>query len=252
MLEIRNLYAGYGGSEIIKNICLTLLPGQITAIVGPNGSGKSTLLKAITGIAQVTQGAVTLDGRQLLNMKQQEKAQQAAYLSQGRSVPDITVGRLVLHGRFPYLSYPRRYSDKDQKIAAAAMEKLQIGHLANTPMRSLSGGQQQKAYIAMILGQDTPLVLLDEPTTYLDISHQLQFLQLARELADSGKHVAVVLHDLGCALEFADQIAVMEGGGIVAKGTAQEVFESRALDRVFGISLQRHEIQGKWHYFCTK
>ena len=174
MLEIKNLWAGYEERTVLKNLNLTIPEGKVTVILGPNGCGKSTFLKSLCGILNIESGQVILDGTDLLSQPPRQLAQSIAYLSQSRQIPDITAYRLVLHGRFPYLGYPRRYRKEDHAIARSVMEQMGVLELADTLMEKLSGGQRQKVYIAMALAQDTPVILLDEPTTYLDISHQLQ------------------------------------------------------------------------------
>ena len=252
MLEIRELRGGYDRAEVLHGVTFTARRGEITAIVGPNGCGKSTLLKTVCGILPAFSGEVLLDGASLPELPRQERARRAAYLAQERQIPDITVERLVLHGRFPYLSYPRRYRPEDLRLARRAMEQLDIRDLARRPLASLSGGQRQRAYIAMALAQDTPVVALDEPTAYLDISHQLQLLELARELARQGKAVLMVIHDLPQALRGADRLILMEEGAVAAQGTGEELYASGEIGRVFGIRLCRAATETGWRYFCEK
>ena len=252
MLEIGKLSAGYPGRTVLSDIELTLPSGQVTAILGPNGCGKSTLLKALCGVLRPLSGEVLLDGEQLLALPQQLRARRISYLAQSRQVPDITVERLVLHGRFPYLSYPRRYRSEDIAAAREAMARMDISELADAPLSRLSGGQRQKAYIAMALAQATPVILLDEPTTYLDVSHQLQLLREARALAAQGKTVAMVLHDLPHAMSVADRVALMSAGRVVAQGTPEEVYASGRMDAVFGVRLGRTWAGGAWRYYCEE
>ena len=209
MLEIKNLTAGYPGRPVLQDVRFAIPEGKVTVIAGPNGSGKSTLLKAIGGILPARR-ELYLQGQPLHSLSQQELARKIAFLPQNRPIPEITVERLVLHGRFPYLSYPRRYRKEDIAAAAAAMEQMGLSHLARTPLANLSGGQRQKVYIAMALAQDTPLILMDEPTTYLDIRHQLHLMQEVKELKAQGKTAIMVLHDLPHAFAAADKIVVME------------------------------------------
>lgn len=252
MLEIKELYGGYGAKTVLQGITMTAHAGEITVILGPNGCGKSTLLKTVCGILPATAGQVQLDGEQVLGLPANQIAQKIAYLAQNRQIPDITVGRLVLHGRFPYLSYPRRYRQEDYRTAQQVMEQMGISDLAQQPLGQLSGGQQQKAYIAMALAQDTSVILLDEPTTFLDVSHQMQLLRQARDLAQAGKHVIMILHDLPHALECADRVVLMDSGRVVIEGTAQQVYASGALEQVFGVRFSRVEIDGKWRYLCLE
>ena len=247
MLELRNLSAGYPGNPVFRDISLVFPAGKVTVLAGPNGCGKSTLLKAVTGILPC-RGEILLNGEAAPTVPRQ-RAKCIAYLPQSRQVPEITVQRLVLHGRFPYLSYPRQYRKEDYAAAEAAMEALGISPLAGRSLASLSGGQRQKAYLSMLLAQDTPVVLLDEPTTFLDISHQLQLMDLARQMARSGKTVVLVLHDLTLALEHADHLAVMHDGTIAVSGAPEDVYQSGRLREVFGIDTGRTQIDGRWKYF---
>ncbi|MBR5001849.1 MAG: ABC transporter ATP-binding protein, partial [Firmicutes bacterium] len=194
-------------------------------------------------------GEILID-RSLDELSPQERAQRIAYLAQSKNVPDISALRMVLHGRFPYLSFPRRYRSIDFDIARQAMERMGILELADQPMSTLSGGTRQKVYIAMALAQETPVILLDEPTTYLDVAYQLQMMELARSLADEGKAVVMVLHDLPLALEHADQLVVMAEGKVVASDRPEAVYADGCLEKVFGIRVKRVETQDGWKYYC--
>jgi len=248
MLEIRNLTAGYPGHPVLQNINLSLPQSQVTVIAGPNGCGKTTLLKALAGILPC-QGSIFLEGQRISGLSPKERAQKIACLPQNRQVPEITVSRLVLHGRFPYLGYPRRYRREDHLAAQAAMARLGLEDLADRPLTALSGGQRQKAYLAMVLAQNTPVVLLDEPNTFLDIAHQRQMMDLARVLAAEGKTVVMVLHDLALALETADHLVVMEGGCIRCRGDREAVFSSGCLQQVFGLEVKRLNTEDGWKYY---
>ena len=251
MLDVQNLQSGYGKRQVLHGISFTAEKGTITAIIGPNGCGKSTLLKSVCGI-QPSTGQVLLDGQSLSALPRNLQAQNIAYLAQNRQIPDITAERLILHGRFPYLGYPRHYRNEDYAAARAAMERMDITDLADMPLQQMSGGQRQKVYIAMMLAQDTPVVLLDEPNTYLDIAHQLQLMTLARLLAAEGKAVVLVLHDLAMALETADHLAVMENGTLLCQGDAETVFASGALRQAFGVTVNRIQTMDGWRYYYTK
>ena len=242
MLKLQHLTAGYGEKTILHDISLDFPPGTVTAVLGPNGCGKSTLLKAAAGLLPVTAGEIS---------GEEPRARQVAYLPQLRPVPDMTVRQLVLHGRFPWLSWPRRYRERDMEIAEAAMARMGIGELADRLLAELSGGTRQKCFLAMALAQQAPTLLLDEPTSFLDVGHQLKLMALARELAAEGKAVALVLHDLPLALGYADRVAVMDGGRILALGTPEEIWGSGILDRVFGVKLLRLEAGGEKRYICV-
>ena len=250
MLEIKGLHAGYSGKAVLKGIDLAVPAGTVTAVIGPNGCGKSTLLKAVCGLLPASAGEVTMDGTSLLSVAGTERAKQIAYLPQERQIPDITALRMVLHGRFPYLSYPRRYRAEDLRIAREAMARMDLQDQEQMPVSELSGGMRQKVYIAMVLAQDTPAVLMDEPTTFLDVAHQLQMAEQARELAAAGKAVVVVLHDLPLAMQLADRLTVLEAGCTVTTGTPEEVFCAGCLDRVFDVQVRRFRTSGGWRYYC--
>lgn len=250
MLEVKKLIAGYPGKQVLKNVSLSIPAGKVTVILGPNGCGKTTLLKCLCGILPVKDGEVLLDGENLLALPPRQLARRMAYLAQSRRVPDITAHRLVLHGRFPYLGYPRIYRKEDYACARAAMERMGVWELADTPLENLSGGQRQKVYLAMALAQDTPVILLDEPTTYLDISHQLQLMHQARQLAEQGRTVLMTVHDLSHAFRTADRLILMQEGSVVAEGTPEELYESGAADRVFHVKLGRTATDSGWRYYC--
>ena len=251
MLNIQNLSAGYPGNPVLTGASLTLAKGSVTVITGPNGCGKSTLLKALAGILPAT-GSASLDGMELLGLDRRELAKKIAFLPQNRPVPEISVQNLVLHGRFPYLSYPRRYRREDHAIARDAMEKMGVLDLADRSLSTLSGGQRQKVYIAMALAQNTPVVLLDEPNSFLDIAHQLQLMNQSRTLAAEGKTVVLVLHDLAMALEWADSLAVFSVGRCLFQGIPEKTFLSGSLEAAFDIQVHRVQTPDGWKYHFSR
>ncbi len=249
MTELNALRAGYDGKEILHGVSLTFREGEVLALVGPNGCGKSTLLKTLVRLAPLFSGEILLDGERWEALRQDGIARKIAYLPQSRPVPDITVESMVLHGRFPYLHYPRRYRKEDILIAKQAMETMGISDLSESRMHQLSGGTRQKVYLAMAIAQDAGTVLLDEPTTYLDISHQLRLLEMTRELASRGKAVVMVLHDLPLVMRWADRVAVLENGSLADLDAPEEVFARGTLDRVFGVKLSRFPTETGWQYY---
>lgn len=252
MIDIQNLSAGYREGTVLRNVSITFPRGQLTVLLGPNGCGKSTLLKSILGLTTRREGKILLDGKDVASMEPAALARHISYLPQTRQIPDITVERLVLHGRYPYLRYPRRYRKEDYAIARRAMAQVGLGELAQTPLTELSGGTRQKAYIAMALAQDTETVLLDEPNAYLDIAHQLSLMELCRELAGLGKAVVLVLHDLNLAMAYGDQLVLMDQGSVVFRGTPEDVYQSGALNRVFEVEVLRHQTPQGYRYTCHK
>lgn len=250
MIKTQDLCAGYASEQILFDINLTIPSGKITVILGPNGCGKSTLLKTFCGILPIQSGSIHLNADSLNTFTPKTLARQISYLSQSRQVGDITVQRMVLHGRFPYLSYPRRYRTEDLQIAQEAMNRMGIANFADAPIGTLSGGTRQKVYIAMALAQDTPIILFDEPTTYLDVSHQLQMMEHARFLSQDGKTVVMVLHDISMAMQVADKIIVMDKGHVIDQGTPQTIYDSGCLNTVFGVKINRVQTANGWHYYC--
>ena len=242
MLKLRHLTAGYGEKTILQDISLDFPPGTVTAILGPNGCGKSTLLKAAAGLLPLSGGEV---------LATEPRARHIAYLPQSRTVPEMTVRQLVLHGRFPWLGWPRIYRAEDQAAADEALRRLGIAELANLPLSALSGGTRQKCYLAMALAQGADTLLLDEPTSFLDIGCQLDLMSLCRELAAQGKAVAVVLHDLPLALGYADHVAVLDAGRLRMLDTPAAVFSTGLLDRVFGVRLLQVPTPAGMQYICV-
>ena len=248
MLEAKNLSAGYPGRAVLAGVSLAARPGRVLALLGPNGCGKSTLLRTMAGLLPPLGGEVLLDGRRDYSPRQ--AAQRVAYLPQSRTAPNITVRRLVLHGRFPYLSNPRRYGREDYEAVDRALAAADALDLADRPLPELSGGQRQKAYLAMALAQETEAILMDEPTTFLDIRHQLEVLALVRRLTEEGRGVVLALHDLCLALTAADDVAVLGEGRLLALGSPEEIYRSGVLARVMGVRLDRSEGPGGRRYFC--
>ena len=249
MVEIRNVRAGYGKSEILHGINLKAAPGEITTLIGANGSGKSTLLRAVLGFLPLWGGDVVLDGISAKKMRRDELSRRIAYLPQGKNVPDITAGRMVLHGRFPYLHYPRRYGAEDMRIAGEAMDRMGIRELAERQMAQLSGGMRQKVYIAMALAQQADIIVMDEPTSYLDIGQQLKFARMMRELSEDGKTVLLVLHDILLALKISNRIAALEEGRILQWGTPEEILEADTVSRLYGVTVKTHRTEAGTQYF---
>ena len=239
MLELRNVSAGYGGAPVLRGLSLRLLDGGFTALIGPNGCGKSTLLRAACGLLPLQGGQVLLDGAELSALSRKERARRLAFLPQSRPAPDLTARALALHGRFPYLGYPRVYRKEDYAAAEEALRVSGAAALSARLLPELSGGERQKAYLAMALSQDAPTLLLDEPTTYLDIGAQLELMQLLRNLRERGKTVAAVLHDLGLAFRFADRVVLLQGGAVRADGPPEAVADSPALAEVFGVRARK-------------
>ena len=211
--------------------------GEITTIIGTNGSGKSTLLRTLLGFLPMRSGDIRIDGISINSISRTELARKIAYLPQGKNVPDISAGRMVLHGRFPYLTYPRKYREEDMRIARQAMEQMGIAELSEQHMSRLSGGMRQKVYIAMALAGQAPVIVMDEPTTYLDIGQQVKFAETVRQLADEGKTVVLVLHDILLALKISARIAALGEGKVIWSGTPEEMLAQDMAKRLYGVAV---------------
>ena len=239
MLELRGIAAGYGGTPVLREVSFTVPKGSLTALIGPNGCGKTTLLRAAARQLPLLAGEILLDGRPVSSYGRTEFARKAAFMPQVRSVPAITAGALVAHGRFPHLGFSRRLRPEDRAAVQAAMEATGVAEWANRDLRALSGGERQRVYLAMALAQDTDLILLDEPTTYLDPGRQFELLDLIASLPGRGKTVVMVLHDLSHALRYSTQLLLLEQGRLVQRGTPEELYAGGQLDRVFSIRSRR-------------
>ena len=249
MLEINNVYSGYDKKEILKDITVSVMKGKLTSVIGPNGCGKTTLLKTLSGIISPCSGDVKADNISLALMKRKEIARKISYLSQGKSTPDMTVMSLVLHGRFPHLNYPRRYSQRDLEMAEKSMEIMGIREYSQRALSTLSGGIRQAAYIAMALCQDSDFILMDEPNTFLDPANSIRLLRLFRDLKDNGKGIVTVLHDLGLAFSYSDRVIVMNDGRVVMCDDTQKVYESGIINEVFGVKLKKAEDSDTGYYY---
>ena len=252
MIELKDLSVGYGKTKILENITATFKKGRLTVLIGVNGSGKTTLLKSIASIIPPFSGIINIDGEDVSRLTQKEVAKRIAYLPQSRSIPEMSAGELVLCGRFAHLSFPRVYSERDKSIAHEAMINMNVTPFADSPLSALSGGERQKVYIAMALAQESDYILLDEPTTYLDVAHKIELMTVLKALAENGKGVVAVLHDLSLALEFADEISLIHGGKIAQYSSAEEIICSNVLESAFGVRVIRTECDGSFLYNFVK
>lgn len=248
MIDIKNLGFSVEKKPILSDVNVSFKKGEICAIIGPNGSGKTTLIRLISRLAEPDGGDIIIDGKNLSEYSRKELAQKIALLPQGRPTPNISVSSLVSHGRFPYLDLSRKLTANDRKIIERAMKITDTLSLMHRNISELSGGERQRVYLAMLLAQDTPCVLLDEPTTYLDISHQFAVMEILRFMRSEGKCVAVVLHDLALALKYCDKILLMSEGKSRFFGTPQETVASGGIEQAFGINCIKAEINAESEY----
>lgn len=230
----------YDKKSIIDGLSLHIPQGQITTIIGANGCGKSTLLKGLTRLLPVSKGAVYLDGQSIATLATKEVAKKIALLPQVQEATDgTTVYELISYGRFPHQSYLGKLSQADKETIHWAMEATKVTTYANQPVDALSGGQRQRVWIAMALAQDTDTIFLDEPTTYLDMNHQLEILELLKTLnQESGKTMVMVLHDLNLSACYSDHLIAMKKGQIKYSGTVRDIMTPAIIQDIFQIKAQ--------------
>ncbi|GGV25786.1 cobalamin/Fe3+-siderophore ABC transporter ATP-binding protein [Streptomyces longisporoflavus] len=236
-LGTQDIHLGYDGREVVHGLSLDIPPGRITMIVGPNACGKSTLLRAMARLLTPTSGSALLDGRSIHTMPTREVAARLGILPQTPVAPDgITVSDLVGRGRYPHQGWFRRWTAEDDAAVADALLATDVLDLAGRPVDELSGGQRQRVWIAMALAQRTDILLLDEPTTYLDVSHQLDVLDLLVDLnQEHGTTIVVVLHDLNLACRYADHLVAMRDGHVIAEGAPGDVVTEELVNEAFGM-----------------
>lgn len=241
MFSIQNLQLGYhhNSDPIIKELSLELPKNKVIGLIGPNGCGKSTLLKGLSRLIEPQEGKVLLGDTDMASLSNRQIAQQISVLPQSQTHPEgLTVRQLVEYGRTPYVSHWGKLSQQDNKIVDRVMAEMSIESLSDTALEALSGGQRQRVWIAMILAQDTDIIMLDEPTTFLDIAYQIELMKLMRDLKEQGKSIIVVLHDLNQAARYCDWLVLLKVGKLQGFGTPQEVITQAMLADVFDVQAQ--------------
>jgi len=251
MLEFKNVTVACQRNVILKNISLTVPTGEITCIIGPNGCGKTTLVQCLDGVSKVTEGKILLDHTDYLKLSYRERAKRIAFLPQVRqNIPTLPVKTLVEHGRFPYLGFTRKKQQTDIDIINQVMDFTHITPYANFYTDTLSGGMRQQVYFAMILAQTCNTIVLDEPTTYLDIQHQRAFYHDIQMLKLEGKTILLVLHDLSAAIQIADNIIVMENRKIAACGKPSILLKQHIIEKIFHVQCKHFKDQeGDYYLF---
>ncbi|HAT1132574.1 ABC transporter ATP-binding protein [Corynebacterium striatum] len=236
-LTAKDISLGYGERDIITGLSVDIAPGKVTSIVGPNGCGKSTLLRSLSRLLKPTGGEIFLDGKAISEIPTKQLAASLGLLPQSPIAPDgIVVTDLVGRGRTPHQGLLGRWSQEDYDIVQESMEMTGVAELAERSIDELSGGQRQRVWIAMALAQRTDILLLDEPTTYLDIKHQLEVLDLLVELNEThGTTIAMVIHDLNLAARYSDELIAVSNGNVYAQGSPQDVMTQQTVKDVFGV-----------------
>lgn len=237
-LEAQDITFSYTeGRTVLKKLSVTIPKGKITALIGRNGCGKSTLLKILNRLLLPDEGTVRIDGREVSEFGSRELAQTVAHLTQSPVAPEgLTVRELVEFGRHPYRGFLGRANPEDSRAVEWSLEVTQLQELAERPLEALSGGQRQRAWIAMALAQDTEYLLLDEPTTYLDIAHQLEVLELLSQLnSEQNKTIIMVVHDPNHASQYADHVVCLADGRLFCEGRPAEIFVTATVEKLFGV-----------------
>ncbi|MFP4133847.1 MAG: ABC transporter ATP-binding protein [Halothece sp.] len=237
-LQTKNLTLGYDGSPIIQDLDLAIPSEKITTLVGPNGCGKSTLLRGLARLLKPRRGSVELDGKDISQLATKAVAKRLGILPQSPIAPEgLTVRDLVAQGRYPHQNWLQQWSQEDEKMVSWALDIAGMTEFAERPLDNLSGGQRQRAWVAMTLAQNTEILLLDEPTTFLDLAHQIEILDLLSELNETqNRTIVMVLHDLNQAARYADHLVVIQHGEIYDQGTPNQVMTETMVKTVFGVN----------------
>ncbi len=239
-ISTNTLSLGYGDSLIIDELNVTIPKGEITVFIGSNGCGKSTLLRSLARLMKPKGGSVLLEGKSIAKLPTKEVARELSILPQGPAAPEgLTVLQLVKQGRYPYQNWLKQWSEEDEEAVERALEATGTKELAERTVDSLSGGQRQRAWIAMTLAQETDIILLDEPTTYLDMTHQIEILDLLFELNEKEKRtIVMVLHDLNLACRYAHHLIAIKDKKIYAEGRPETIMNCNLVQEVFGMNCQ--------------
>jgi len=237
MLDIREISVSYGDYPVLHDVTLQVAPGEVLAVIGPNGAGKSTLIRAVSGVIPIQKGTIRIAGREMTRSAHAERARHLAVVPQARQLPGaFSVYETILIGRTPHLGWLGHPGQTDHSLVRTALEQTQLADLAQRPVGELSGGEQQRVLLARALAQDTPVLLLDEPTTHLDLQHQSAILNLVRELASvTSRAVLMVLHDLNLVGLYADRVALLAGGRVQHTGKPEEVLTRANLISIYNV-----------------
>lgn len=240
-LTFTDLCVTLNHAEILRGVSGKLRRGEVTGILGPNGCGKTTLLRVLCRLIKADSGSITLCGgtaeTDIAALAPKALAQRVSFLPQQRAVPDITAKTLVSHGRYPYLGFSRTLSNEDRAVIQNALKTAGVSAFADRRLPMLSGGERQRVFLAMLLAQNTDVVLLDEPTTYLDAHHKFELMALLSTLKAQNKAVGIVLHELPLAFKFCDRLLLMKNGQIMQSGTPEELLKTGLIEHLFGVSL---------------
>jgi iron complex transport system ATP-binding protein len=252
MIKLVNVSAGYGTENILKNIYVEFKKRKINCIIGPNGCGKTTLLKTMARLLRPADGQILLENKNIYSFAPREFAQKVALMPQNRTSANMSVESLVMHGRFPYCGFSRKPSKKDIDAVREAMRLTDTMVFRHKNIMTLSGGERQRVYIAMAVAQDTDVILLDEPTTHLDVAQQLEIIELIKLLNEKGKTIIMILHDISLAMLHSDLLCVMKEGQILGYLPPQQIYDKKLIDEAFGIICMQNTIHSRLIYTFDK
>ena len=240
MIEIKNLKSSYSGTIVLEIESLDFKEGEVTAVVGLNGSGKSTLLKSIVGIT-THQGSIMIDGKNAAELSHQKRASFISYLPQTSPAANMDIFTLACHGRFPYLGYSKILGKQDLELVENALRLTDLWELREKNLSEVSGGERQRAYLAMVIAQNTKYILLDEPATYMDIKHQLEIMHILKQLAAEGRGIIFSSHDLPQSFSISDKVCLLKEGRLVAEGKPENLTaDTRQMKEVMGLALKQN------------
>ncbi len=248
MMRLEGIELRYEGKTALQLESLDIAAGEFIALVGPNGSGKTSLLKLLAAQIKPNVGCIRLEGRDLNAFSPKERSRKLAYFPQDRPLPNMDVQTLVSHGRFPHQGFGRIMQEADQRAVQEALQLAGLEAFAQRTLHSLSGGERQRAYLAMLIAQDADVLLLDEPSTFLDIRYQLEVLEILRQLHQCGKTILCAIHDLPAAFSYAARILLLQEGHLVADAAPAALAQSHKLEEVFTVRLQEQNEAALFRY----
>ena len=252
MIKVCDLSFGYKNHKILGGISLTLEAGELCSVIGVNGSGKTTLIKLLGRLLTPDSGSIEVDERPISDYTPKDLAKKISRLSQSRDIPDVSVSDLIASGRYPYLGFSGRLGDSDISVLNSATEMTNTSSLLGRNVRKLSGGERQRVYFAMLLAQDTPYVLLDEPATYLDAASRFELYRLIGRMKEMGKGILSVSHDLPYAIKHSDKILILDGGNAVFYGPPSDHNALEIIEKVFGVRCVESIVDGEKEYFIKE
>lgn len=252
MIKANDLTFGYKSGTVLRGVSLTLSEGELCSVIGANGSGKTTLIRLLARLSAPREGSIEIDGKSAADYTQKEYARKVSLLPQERTFPTVTVSDLIASGRYPYLGFSGKFGDSDIRALDRAVSLTGTEAFLSKKVTELSGGERQRVAFALLLAQDTPYILLDEPSTHLDLRGASETDRLIQSLKEDGKGILSVSHDLSSALKYSDKLLILDGGCVAFYGTPYGAIESGAIEKAFGVTCVKYTDGGETEYFFKK